>query len=174
VVLSGSVMMLVDRNSGVNNFWSDGLLVDDWLDCLVDVVVNMLALHSWCGSSGVSCLVGRGGVLELGQLSLQSLACLMFIAVVELFVDDTLHLVGVLLWENLLVLDGLDGGVVVVLVDLAINSLSELLMSGGLDVLAGDSWSDALSDIGGVTLAGGELLNSGSSFIHFECEVSCG
>lgn len=171
MVLSSSVMLLVDGDSGVNDLWGDCLLVDDGLNRLVDVMVNMLALNSWCSSSGVTCLVGVGGILELSHLGLESLTCLVFIAVVKLLVDNALHLVGVLLWEDLLVLDGLDGGVVVVLVDLAVNRLCHLLMSGGLDVLVGDSCGDTLSDISAVTLAGGELLNGGSGFVHFEIGV---
>jgi len=171
-MLSGSMMRLVDGDNGVDNLWSDSLLVDDWLHCLVDMMVDVFALNSWCGSSRVSGFVGVGGVLELSQFSLESLASLMLVAMVEFLLDDRLHLVVMLLWEDFLVLDGLDSGVVVILVDLTVNRFSEFLMSGGLDVLAGDSWSNTLRDVGGVALAAGKLGNRGSGFIH--CDVRWG
>jgi len=43
------------------------------------------------------------------------------VAVLDLAVFDIGHVVRVLLWENLAVVDGLNGGVVMVLVDLAVD-----------------------------------------------------
>jgi len=36
VVLSSSNVSLVDRDNGVDDLWLDNLLVDDWLDSLVN------------------------------------------------------------------------------------------------------------------------------------------
>lgn len=52
VVLGLVVVDLVDRLGRVDNVALDGLLLDDWLDVLVDVVVHMLASER--GSLGVS------------------------------------------------------------------------------------------------------------------------
>ena len=71
----------------------------------------------------MSDLVGVGGVLELGSLTFESLASFMIVAVVALLVDNILHLVMVLLGENFLMLDRLDRGVVMVLVNFAVDSL---------------------------------------------------
>jgi hypothetical protein len=132
----------MNGNSGVNDFWGDGLLVDHGLDSLMNVMVDMFAFDSWCHSSSMCGLIGVGGVLELGSLALESLASFMIVAVVELLIDDILHLVMVLLRENFLMLDGLDRSVVMVLVNLAVDSLGDLLMTSRLDVLAGGAWSD--------------------------------
>ena len=56
-MLGCSVVLLVNRYSGVDNFWGNGLLVDDWLDSLMNMMVDMLALDSWCDGSGMSRLV---------------------------------------------------------------------------------------------------------------------
>jgi hypothetical protein len=161
-------MFFVDGDNSVDDFWGDGLLVDDWLDGLVDVMVNMLALNPWGNSCGMFGLVGVGGVLELGSLTLQSLTRLMVVAVVELLVDGIFHHMVMLLREDLLMLDRLDRGVVVVLMDFAVDSLLDLLMASGLDVLAGDSWGDALSDVGAVASPASDALNCGSSFLHVD------
>jgi hypothetical protein len=165
------MMLLMDGNNSVNDFWGNGLLVDDWLDSLMDMMMNMLALDSRCSSCGVSGLVGVGGVLKLGSLTLESEASLIMVVVVELLVDGILHDVVMLLREDFLMLNRLDGGVVVVLVNLTVDSLGELLMTGGLDVLAGNRWADALGDIGGVAPLAGDAGNCGSSFLHLECKV---
>jgi len=113
----------MNGNSGVNDFWGDGLLVKHGLDSLMNVMVGVFAFDSWCGSSSTSGLVGVGGVLELGSLTLEFLASFVIVAVVALLVDNILHLVMVLLGENFLMLDRLDRGVVMVLVNLAVDSL---------------------------------------------------
>jgi hypothetical protein len=61
VVLSLVVVDLVDGDGGVNNAWLDGLLLDDWLDVLVDVVVDMFANYITA--------------LALGSLDITNLAC---------------------------------------------------------------------------------------------------
>ena len=165
-MLSRSVVLLMDGDSGVDNFRGDGLLVDNWLDSLMNVVVNVLALNAWCGSCCMSGLVRMGGVLKLSSFSLQSLANFMVVAVVEFLVDDRLHLVMMLLREDFLMLDRLDCCVVVVLVDLTVDGLGELLMAGGLDVLVRDSCGDALGDIGGMASLASEACDCGLCFLH--------
>jgi len=49
VVLSLVVVNFVDGDDGVDDGWLDGLLLDDWLDVLMDVVVYVLAGDGCCG-----------------------------------------------------------------------------------------------------------------------------
>jgi hypothetical protein len=168
VVLGRSVVLLVNGNSGMNNLWCDGLFVDDWLDSFMNVMVYMLALNSWCGGSGMSRLVIKCGILELGGLRLESSAGLKFVVVVELLVDDWLYLVMMLLREDFLMLDWLDGSVVMVLMDLTVNSLGELFMTYGFDVFLGDSWGDSLSHIGGVASFAGDAGDCCFRFLHLD------
>lgn len=46
-------MDLVNRDGGVHNGGLDGLLLNDWLDVLVYVMVDVLAGNSWVGRSRV-------------------------------------------------------------------------------------------------------------------------
>jgi len=114
-------------------------------------------------------LTNFAGVLELSSLGIKSLLYVVVVAVVDLLVLDSSEVVRMLLWKNLLVLDWLDGSVVVILVDLTINSSSGLLMSGLGNVLVGNSWVDSLVD-GGVMLSilGEESGNCLLCLIHCE------
>lgn len=162
VSLSSGVVAFMDGNSSVN----------DWLNRFMNMMVNMLALDSGCSGCCMSGFTGMGGVLELGSLTLESLASLVVIAVMELLVDHILHLVMVLFRENLLVLNWLDSGVVVVLVDLTINSLGELLVARRFNVLVGGSWSNALGNVGSVASFASEACDCGLCFVHFDLNVN--
>lgn len=59
------------------------------------------------------------------------------------------YVVVVLFGEDLSILDGLDRGVVVVLVDLTVNGSLDLLMAGLLNSLVHNGWGNLLVD-GGV------------------------
>lgn len=85
-------------------------------------MMNMLAFDSWGRRSSVSCLMSCAGVSETGSLTFELLFGLTNVVMLELSLLNRAHVVGVLLWEDFLVLDGLDGGVVVVLMDLTVNS----------------------------------------------------
>lgn len=171
MVLRHGVVFFMDGNDGVDNFRSDDLLVDDWLDGFVNVVVYVLALDPWSCGCGMSCLVGVGGVLELGSLTFEPLTSLMVVAVVEFLADGIFHHMVVLLREDLLILDGLDCGVIVVLMDFSVDSLLHLLMARGPYVLAGDGWGDGLAHIGGVAPLTREAGNYCSSFLHVDVKL---
>lgn len=72
----GSMMLctgmdgFMDGNGGVHDFRSDGLLVDDRLDFLMDVMMGMFAFDGWCGRCGVLGFMHGGSVLELSRLLL--------------------------------------------------------------------------------------------------------
>lgn len=58
-VVSGSrVMHFMDGDRGVDHFGLDGFLVDDWLYCLMDMVVNVFSCHGWCSVDRVCGVVG--------------------------------------------------------------------------------------------------------------------
>ena len=135
MVLPTRVMSFVDWDCSVHNLWSYGLLVDNRLHSLVDVVVDMLAFDSGSSGGGVPGFVRRGGVFKLGRLLLESQASGMLVVMLELPVGDTFHLMVVLFGEHFLMLDWLDGGVVVVLMDFAVNSLLSFFMMCRFDMV---------------------------------------
>ena len=49
MMLGWGGMFLEDGHSGVDYLWLDRLLVNDWLYCLVNMVVDVLASHGGCG-----------------------------------------------------------------------------------------------------------------------------
>jgi len=118
----------------------------------VDVVVHVLADNDRSDGVGVLCLVDESLVLELGSLRCEAGLDILGAAVLKVLVLDTDEVVGVDLWCDLTVGDGLDGGVEVVLVNLLIDGGRDLLVLGGRDGLVDDSRGDGLVD-GRVVLA---------------------
>lgn len=169
VVLCRVVMHLVDGNGGVGNVWLNGLLVDDWLDGLVDVVVHVLTANGWSLAGGVLALNTLGRVAELGGGLVQLAVDIGLVAMLEVAVLDTDQVVVVLLWESLGVLNWLDGGVVVVLVNLLVDSGGDVVMVGACDSLVLDCWSNLLVD-GGVVLTGlgHEVRNCCLCLVHVD------
>lgn len=153
VVLGGVVVNLVDGDGGVDNVRLDGLLVDNGLDGLVDVVMDVLTADGGCNRLRVHSLELGALVSKLGSLSSETLLDLGVVAVLKRAVLDGGKVVMVLLRENLTVLDGLDGGVVVVLVNLLVDGGLDLLVLLELMALVGDSRGDLLVD-SGVVVAG--------------------
>ena len=51
--LGGGVVLFVDRYYGVDDLGRDGLLVNDWLYGLMDVMVHMLGLDGGCDGGSV-------------------------------------------------------------------------------------------------------------------------
>lgn len=148
VVLGSVVVDLVDRDGGVDNVRLDGLLVDNGLDGLVDVVVDVLTADSGGNRLGVNSLDLSALVSKLSSLGGEALLDLGVVTVLERAVLDGGKVVVVLLRKNLTVLDGLDGGVVVVLVNLLVDGSLDLLVLLELMALVGDSGSDLLVDSG--------------------------
>jgi len=135
MVLGAGVMCLVDRHRGVHDLRSNCLFVDDGLHGFVDVVMGMLAFDSGSCAGGVPGFVGGGGVSELAGFLLESGSSGISVFVFELLLHHGLHLMAVLFREDLLVLDWLDGGVVVVLMDLAVDGFLRLFVECRLDTL---------------------------------------
>lgn len=106
--------------------------------------MNVLAGHGGALRGGVLDVAHVTGVLELGLLGSEALLHVIIVAVLDVAMLDPGQLVAVLLGEDLAVLDGLDGGVVVVLVHLAVHGRLDVLMLRAGDVLVGDGRVDGL------------------------------
>ena len=138
------VVSLVDGHRGMDNLRGDSLLVHDWLNSLVNVMMNVLAFNARSRASGVVSVVSLGGISELSGRFLEFAVGIFSVAVAELAFFHTGHLVSVLLGHHLLVVYRLDGGVVMLLMNLTVNGFLGLLMSGGLDSLLLNRGSNAL------------------------------
>jgi len=169
VVLRWGSVNLMNRLSGVNDLGLNGLLVDDRDDILVDVVVDMLSGLDWGLGTGLSDWGSDRGVPELTSFFCQSSFSGLTIAMLELLLLHGQSLVGVLLWEDLLICNWLDSGVVVVLMSLAVNSCRDLLMSSRLYLLLSDGWLYLLVNLGGVTMLVKETANCLSCAFHVCC-----
>lgn len=73
---------------------------------------------------------------------------------------------GVLLRQLFLVRDGLDCGVIVILVHLAVDCLCSLLMAMRLHLLLDDSGADGFVNIGSMSLVGGEMADGFFGGLH--------
>jgi len=169
VVLGSVVVLLVDGDGGVHDMRLNGSAVDNRLDGLVDVVVVVLAADGLLHGGGVLALDAADRVLELAVLGGNALAVLVGVTVLELAVLDRDHLVVVLLGEAGGLVDGLDRGVVVVLVHLLVDDGGGALMLGAGDGLVGDGGVDLLVDSGVVlTRLSEEVLDGGLGRVHDE------
>lgn len=117
----------MDGDGGVDHSRLDGLLLDNGLDHLVNVVVDVLTRNGRVGGRRVLHLRDAAGALELGGFGLKPLLHMVWITVLEGAVLNGHHAVCVLLRKHLTVLHDLDRGVVVVLVHLAIDGCLHLI-----------------------------------------------
>ena len=144
-VVFGLVLVnLVDWNGCVYDRRLDSLLLDDWLDVLVNVVVDVLADDILAGRLRVLNISNITSVLELSILFCKTLPDVVVISVLDLTLLNCSQVVCVLFGEDLLVFDGLDSSVVVILVNFAVYSLGCTFVLGTGNVLICDSWVDSL------------------------------
>jgi len=87
MMLSSSVVGFMNWHRCVDNLWLNSLLVDDWLNCLMHVMVDMLTSHSRGGLGRMGSLMCGRSVLELAKLSGDTLLCLSLVVVLDLPVD---------------------------------------------------------------------------------------
>jgi len=153
VVLSGVVVNLMNWYRCVDNMWLNGLLLNDGLDGLVDMVVHMLASDGWLRGAGTLTLNVGLLVAELCLLGLKLALHLVGVVVLVRTMLSWQSLVVMLLRENLRVLYRLHGCVVVILVDLLVNSSGLSLVLLTLHCLLLDSGGDFLVN-GGVVVPG--------------------
>jgi len=122
VVFSLVVVYFMDWVGGVDNGWLDGLLLDDGLDVLVDVVMDMLSTYDASVRGSVLGCANSLLVLELSSFGGEALLDVRVVSMVDFAMLCGAHLVSVLLRKNLTVFDWLDRGVVVVLVNFAVDN----------------------------------------------------
>lgn len=89
MVLGLVLVNLMDWDGGVDDGWLDGLLLDDGLDVLVDVVVDVLAGNGWVGGRCMFCGANLTGVLELSLLGCNTLLDMIIVAVLDVAVLNT-------------------------------------------------------------------------------------
>lgn len=162
-------MNLVNGDGGVDDVGLDRLLVDYRLDGLVDMMMDMLSSNSGCCALRLGSGVNASLIPEALLLSSEGLLGLVGVAVIELALLNRTDISLVLLREYLAVQNGLDGAVIVVLVDFLVDGGVDLLVYMGLDGLVGDAGRDSLVD-SGVFMAGlrGELTELVLDFLHCE------
>ena len=107
-------------------------------------MVDVLSGDDWC--NGVAFLSGPlcSGVLELQTFLLETCLVGFGIAMLVLSVLHGDDFVRMLFWEDFAVLDRLHGGVVMVLVHLAVNGGLGLLVVDLGDILVHDGWCNLL------------------------------
>lgn len=173
VMLGLVVVNLMDGDGSVDDRWLDGLLLNDGLDGLVDVMMDMLASdsRSLLLDHLLACLYSL--VMELTSLLLETSADSGVIAMIDLAGLSGSDSVGVLLGKNFTVFDGLDRCVVVVLVDLLVDGCLVFLDPGLVHGLLHYGGSDFLMD--GcvlVTRFVQHIADGCLSFIHCEgCDI---
>lgn len=138
VVRSFVLMNFMDRDGCVNDGWLNRLLLHDWLDVLVHMVVDVLTCDRGMSGLRVLNVADGAGVLELGFLGGKTVIDVVVVAVLDVTVLYTGHVVAVLFGKDLLVLYGLDRSVVMILMNFTVNSGLKVLVLGTSDILVGD------------------------------------
>lgn len=116
------------------------------LDILVHVVVNVLSCDSCAGRLCVSFGTDFAGVLELCPFRFKAFPDMRVIAVLDVSVLYTAHVVGVFFGKDLTIFDGLNGGVVVILMDFTVDGCCYILVSCGSDLFVLNGWVDGLNE----------------------------
>lgn len=65
------MVSLVDGDGGVHDLGGDGVLLDDGLDMLVEVVVDVFTLDDWCLGGGVDGVVGYRSVTVSSDIGVE-------------------------------------------------------------------------------------------------------
>jgi hypothetical protein len=101
---------------------------------LVNMVMDVLASNDRCNGVGLL-LLDATRALKLSSFLLKTGLHRFWVTVLEVTLLGTHHLVRVLLWQDFAILHRLNGGVVVVLVNLTIDNSLSLFMTLLDDVL---------------------------------------
>jgi len=145
VVVFGLIIVdFVDRNCGVYNRWLDSFLFHHRLNILMDMVVDMFPSNSWVCRRSMLSISNRASILELSLFGCKTFADVLIVAMLDIAVLYASNVVGMLFGKNLTVVDGLDRGMVVILVNLAINSSCGFLVLGTDNIFMLNGWIDFL------------------------------
>jgi len=168
VVGSSIVVDLMNGDSGVNNIGLDNLLLHDWLNGLVNVVVHVFTSDGWRDTLALGSSFYNTLILELSLLLNKVPLGRVVIAVVKLAVLYGTKLSSVRLGKDLTVVNRLYCAVVVILVNLLVNSSVDLFVLVRLDGLVCYSWGNGLMDSGiMVTRLLGEIGEGCFNLVHF-------
>src|SRR4051794_31342578 len=105
------------------------------------VVMDVLAFNCGCCTLSEPCLVCHGGVSELSSFLFELAPNAGFVALIIFLVLHRSHSVMMFFWSDFTVLDWLNSGMVVVLVNLSVDGLLNLFMACGFDLLLDNCWS---------------------------------
>lgn len=131
-------------NGGVYDRWLNSLLLDDGLNVLVNVVMNVFTSNSSTLGGSVFSLSYISGVLELSLLGSETFLNVSIISMLDVAVFNSSKLVRVLLRENFTIMDRLNRGVEVILMNLSVDSGCCVLVASLGYVLVLNSWVDSL------------------------------
>ena len=168
MMFGGIVMGFMNWDGGVYDFWLDDLLVDHWLNCLMDVMMNMLPGNSRIDFLGFLFLRGKTLILERSSFLLESIGDMLLVAVVMSPLLHGHNVVAMLLGQYFGILHRLNRGVMVIFVNLFVNSCLDRLMACWLDSLPRHCRSRFLL-VSRVIMTGfgHEVTNCLLRFLHF-------
>jgi len=89
VVLSLILVHLMDWDCGVNNGRLNGFLLYNWLDCFVDVMMDVLAYNNTGITFAVFNITNLAGILELLSLGCYAGFDVLIVAVTDVTVFNT-------------------------------------------------------------------------------------
>ena len=143
-MLSFIVMRLVDGDGGVDDVRLNRLLVHNRLDVFMNVMMDMFPNNFWvgCGFVALYSRCADGLILELSPFTLKSVLGARGVPMVVCDVLNTSSLVVMLFRQNFLILDRLDSGVMVILVDLAVSGHVSFFSLMFVHSLLLDLWSN--------------------------------
>ncbi len=134
------------------------------------MVVDTFSLNGRCSSLDVFGVMCGGCVSKLLSFTIESCSGILGVCVFEFLRLNACHLVAVLLWEDFTVLDRLNGGMEMILMNLPVYCGGDVLMSKGLDLFVLDGGGLALIHSGVVMPCPTDKLGHGGlGFVHVDC-----
>lgn len=146
MMLSGIVVNFVDGDCGMDDLRLNGFLLHYWLNGLMDMVVDMLALNNRSPALGVRGLGHMALVLQFLSLTLHGPLSGLTVTIIEFSMLDPGNVVFVLFRKDLPVLNGLHSLMVVVLMHFLVDGRVDLFMASWLDRFVLDGWGDVFMD----------------------------
>lgn len=159
---------LVNWNGGVDNMRLDSLTLNDWLDDIMNVVVNMFTDNGLSRLGGLS-WQDFAFISELSVLSLEDASNFLVFSVMVFSVFDWDHIVMVLFGVDNLILDWLNVDLMMVLMDFSVDSSCDIFVLLFSDTLVYNGRLGLLLDVDGVVVLVTE--DSGHCFLsclHFD------
>lgn len=167
MVHGGGMVSLVNGDCCMDNVRLNSFFLDNRLDMLMDMVMNSLSCHDRSSLSRSCGAVSCGCILESGGFAVQGSPRFLVVSMVELLVFNRRHVVVVLLRENFLVCNWLHSCVMMLLMNLLVESSGYALMLVRLDLLLNDMRSDIFVDSSLVlSVVGKEARNGLLCFLH--------